>query len=431
LTPHLIAIDHPELAKAMKPLRFCHVTTFYPPHNFGGDGINIQRLCRALVRRGHHSTVLYDPDAFHALRNGPAPAEDREADGVEVISLRGLGSLPLLLNHQLGRPVIKRRQIERVMALGGFDVIQFHNVSLMGGPGIFRMGNATKLYMAHDHWLICPTHVLWRHQKEPCPGRECLRCVLRHHRPPQAWRYTHAIERAAKYIDAFIALSEFSRRKHREFGFCAKMEVLPCFLPDPEPLEAATNAGPRPHPRPYFIFAGRLEASKGVDEIVAVFRHQAEADLLIAGDGERASELGRLAAGCAQIRFLGRLSIAELDRYYRHAIAALVPSMTFETFGNVLIEAFRAGVPVIARRMGPFPEIIGLAQGGELFSTREELVEAIRHLQRDTAVRERLARNAIAAYRAHWTEAVVIPRYLEIVRQAARHRGAKRMLATL
>ncbi len=28
----------------MKPLRFCHVTTFYPPYNFGGDGIGIQRL---------------------------------------------------------------------------------------------------------------------------------------------------------------------------------------------------------------------------------------------------------------------------------------------------------------------------------------------------------------------------------------------------
>jgi glycosyltransferase involved in cell wall biosynthesis len=414
----------------MKPLRFCHVTTFYPPHNFGGDGINVQRLCRALVRRGHHVTVLYDPDAFHVLRNGPAPTEDLEPDGVEVVSLRGFGSLPLLLTHQLGRPVIKNREIERVLALGDFDVIQFHNVSLVGGPGIFRMGRATKLYMAHDHWLICPTHVLWRHKREPCPGRECLRCVLRYRRPPQAWRYTRALERAAKHIDAFIALSEFSRTKHREFGFCAEMEVLPCFLPDLGSTEAVA-AGPRPHPRPYFIFAGRLEAIKGVHEVVAVFRRHEEADLLIAGDGEYAGELASLAAGYPQIRFLGRLSLAELDRYYRHAIAAIVPSTTFETFGNVLIEAFRAGVPVIARRIGPFPEIIGQANGGELFSTREELAAAIRHLERDVEVRERLARNANAAYRAHWTEGVVIPRYLEIVRLAAQHRGAKRVLDAL
>ena len=47
----------------------------------------------------------------------------------------------------------------------GFDVINFHNISLVGGPGILEMGQALKLYMAHEHWLICPSHVLWRHQR--------------------------------------------------------------------------------------------------------------------------------------------------------------------------------------------------------------------------------------------------------------------------
>ena len=40
----------------MRPLRFAYVTTFYPPHNFGGDGIGAQRWARALVRvNGCHS----------------------------------------------------------------------------------------------------------------------------------------------------------------------------------------------------------------------------------------------------------------------------------------------------------------------------------------------------------------------------------------
>jgi glycosyltransferase involved in cell wall biosynthesis len=415
----------------MRALRFCHVTTFYPPHNFGGDGITVQRLCQALVRRGHRVTVIYAPDAFRALDDGAGSAGDPVPDGIQVVPLRSrLGSLSLILAHQLGRPVIESREIERLLVLGNFDVIQFHNVSLLGGPGIFRMGRSTKLYMAHDHWLVCPTHVLWRHNREPCPGRECLRCVLRHHRPPQAWRYTRALERSARYIDAFIALSEFSRAKHREFGFPAEMEVLPCFLPDQAPAEAAA-AGPRPHARPYFFFAGRLEAIKGVDEIVAVFRRYEDADLLIAGHGDRGAALARLAAGCPRIRFLGRVTLADLDRYYRHAIAAVVPSAGFESFGNVVIEAFRAGVPVIARRLGPFPEIVELAQGGELFSTREELVAAARRLQHDVSIRDRLGRNGHAAYQAYWAESVVIPRYFEIVRRAAQHRGATGVLDAL
>ena len=36
-----------------RPLRFCLVTTFYPPFNFGGDGIDVERLARALTARGH------------------------------------------------------------------------------------------------------------------------------------------------------------------------------------------------------------------------------------------------------------------------------------------------------------------------------------------------------------------------------------------
>lgn len=414
----------------MRPLRFCHVTTFYPPHNFGGDGITVQRLCRALVRRGHHATVIYDPGAYRALHQGPTAVQTSEPDGVEVVPLRrGSGIFSLLLSHQLGQPAMIGGEIGRLLGSGEFDIIHFHNVSLLGAPGIFRMGSAIKLYTAHDHWLICPTHVLWRHNREACPARDCLRCVLGYRRPPQVWRYSGALDLAAHHIDAFIALSEFSQVKHREFGFRAEMEVLPCFLPDP--AAEAPAAGSSPHPHPYFLVVGRLEASKGVQEAISVFRNDAEADLLIAGDGGQAAELARLAAGCPHVHFLGRLSLEELNRFYQHAIAVIVPSIGFETFGNVLIEAFRAGVPVIARRQGPFPEIVALAQGGELFSTSEELAAAVRRLQHDAALRRHLAQNAYAAYQAHWSESVIIPRYLDIVRRAARRRCANQVLEAL
>jgi hypothetical protein len=51
----------------MRPLRFAMVTTFYPPFNFGGDGIAVQRLSRALVQRGHEVTVIHDVDAYRLL----------------------------------------------------------------------------------------------------------------------------------------------------------------------------------------------------------------------------------------------------------------------------------------------------------------------------------------------------------------------------
>ena len=51
----------------MRPLRFCSLTTFYPPYNFGGDGIDVQRTARALVDRGHEVTVVHDIDAYQWL----------------------------------------------------------------------------------------------------------------------------------------------------------------------------------------------------------------------------------------------------------------------------------------------------------------------------------------------------------------------------
>src|SRR5262245_29088573 len=67
-------------------LRFAMVTTFYPPYNFGGDGMGVLRLSRALVRRGHHVTVIHDADAYEVLAHGPAPRRPA-GDDIEVMTL--------------------------------------------------------------------------------------------------------------------------------------------------------------------------------------------------------------------------------------------------------------------------------------------------------------------------------------------------------
>ncbi len=407
----------------MTPLRFCHVTTFFPPYSFGGDGMGISRLVDGLLRRGHECTVIHDADAYTMLSGGRRPALPPEREGLLVHGLTSrLGPISELLTQQCGRPLVHARELREIFESGRFDVVNFHNVSLVGGPGILRYGDGVKLYMAHEHWLVCPSHVLWRHDRELCDGRECLRCVLAYRRPPQLWRYTGYLERELSHVDAFIAMSEFSRAKHREFGFPREMEVVPYFLPDPEP-RADGAPGPRPHERPYFLFVGRLERIKGLDDVIPVFRDFADADLLIAGDGEHAATLRGQASGIEGVRFLGRVAPEDLARYYEHAVALIVPSICFETFGIILIEAFRASTPVVARRLGPFPEIVEHAGGGELFSSTDELVGALRRMLADPGHRDRLARAGNAAFRSTWTESAVLPRYLDVVRRAARARG--------
>ena len=406
----------------MSALRFAMVTTFYPPHNFGGDGIGVQRLSRALVERGHHVTVIHDVDAYNVLHRGPEPEVTEPGDGIEVHRLRSrAGALSALLTQQTGRPVMHGRTIRDLLKRGRFDVVQFNNVSLVGGPGLLSYGaGAIRLYEAHEHWLVCPTHVLWRHNREACPGRQCLRCAVRHRRPPQYWRYSGYLERQLRHVDEFIAKSEFSRNKHREFGFPRDMEVVPYFLPDTAPAQDTERS---PHDRPYFLFVGRLEKIKGLDDVIPVFGRHRDADLVIAGTGEHETTLRRLAAGVPGVRFLGRLPPEELGRYYRHALALIVPSICFETFGIILIEAFRMGTPVLARRIGPFPEIVEGCGGGLLFDGAADLPDAIRRLQFESGLRDRLARAGRAGFEHRWSEAAVVPRYLDLVRRIALRRG--------
>ncbi len=407
--------------------RFLMLTTFYPPHSFGGDAIGIQRLSRGLVKLGHHVTVVHDTDAYRVLHTGvwpDVPAHD-EDEGVEVIRLSsGAPMASTFLTQQLGRPVVNRARLQSLMANGRYDVINFHNVSLIGGPGLFSMaGSALTAYMAHEHWLVCPMHVLWRHGRELCTGRECLKCTLNYRRPPQWWRWSGYLDRELERVDTVIAMSKFSRDKHREFGLRKEMEVLPYFLPDPESEDVPTPAGASPNPRPYFFFAGRLERIKGLDDVIPVFRELPGVDLIVAGDGTHAPVLRALAEGMPNIRFLGRIPPEDLRRYYEHAVALVVPSECYETFGIVLIEAFRQGTPVIARRLGPFPEIVEASGGGELFATREELLGAMARLSGDPAHRARLSHAGYRAYVERWSERVVVPQYLDLLRAAAARKG--------
>ena len=82
---------------------------------------------------------------------------------------------------------------------------------------------------------------------------------------------------------------------------------------------------------------------------------------------------------------------------------------------------------MLARRLGPLPELMAASGGGEVFATRAELDAAMARLLHDPAYRARLAQAGRQALESLWTERTVIPRYLEIVRAAAADRQGARV----
>lgn len=399
----------------MKPLRFCMVTTFYPPHNFGGDGLFVRNLSNALAKNGHQVDVVHCADSYRVHAAEPLEqTEDRV--GVRVHTLRSpFGVLSPLATQLTGRSLFKTEALARILD-AKFDVIHYHNISLIGADAL-GLGQAIKLYTPHEYWLVCPTHTLFKFNQEPCEKRQCTLCSLAYKRPPQFWRGSGLLDSAVKSVNAFLFPSRSSMELHQRAGFRGRSVHLPEFAPKhvsgPEP------AGRQQDPRPYFLFAGRLEKLKGLQTLIPVFRRNQRARLLIAGDGDMASELSRLADGAGNVEFLGQVSAQRLVTLYGGAIAVIVPSLAYESFSLVTVEAFRERTPVLARNLGGPQELLEESGGGILFNTNEELQAAMDRLLDDPQLRSDLGMRGEQAYLQKWTEAVHLERYLSIIEELA------------
>ncbi len=404
-----------------RPLNFVHLTTFYPPYSLGGDAMYIYRLAHALGDAGHHVDVIHCIDSYHLLH--PADPEIRFADHPNVTThgLRsGYGWLSPLLTQQTGRPYLKRGRIREVLNGRRYDVVHFHNISLLG-PEILRIeanhDPVVKIYMTHEHWLICPTHVLWKFNSRPCEKPECLPCTIKAKRPPQLWRYTGLLRNTSRHVDQFVSPSRFTARMHAERGFPQPVAHLPYFIDRVD--HEWNNPGPRPQEKPYFLFVGRLELIKGLHTLIDAWTRVQDFDLLVAGTGTYEKELRAQAASNPRIKFLGALAQRQLGALYFHALACIVPSITYETFGIIIIEAFARKTPVIARDLGALPEVIHDSGGGYVYRTHEELISSVHRIAASPSLRSELGQKGYRAFVQWWSREAHMELYFDYLRKAA------------
>jgi glycosyltransferase involved in cell wall biosynthesis len=406
-------------------MKFCMLTTFFGTHSFGGDAAFVDRLARALARYGHEVHVIHCRDAFDAVRGGETPRAYEPPPGVAIHPLEsplGIGSP--LATHQAGQPWFKARAIRRLLDAIRPDVVHFHNLSLIGGPGLLGIParGAVKLMTVHEHWLVCPLHVLWKYDQGICETTACVRCCLRAGRPPQLWRLSRLMERSLRHLDALICPSLSTRREHARRGIAVPMVHLPYFLP-----HDYTGMPPAPipeHPRPYVAAAGRLETIKGFQDAIEAVRSLPDLDLRIAGSGRSEATLRERARGLGNVHFEGRLDAARIAALFRGARAVVVPSLVYETFGYVVLEAFAERAPVVVRDLGALPEIVAHSRGGLVFNSPDSLVAALRRLAVDDLLRSELGRNGHHALRRTWSEAAHLDRYFALIDH---HRRARRV----
>jgi len=190
---------------------------------------------------------------------------------------------------------------------------------------------------------------------------------------------------------------------------------LPLFHAEPGNTPQAGHSAD--NDRPYFLFVGRLEKIKGAQTLIPVFRQLLDVDLVIAGTGTFERQLKRMADGSPNIRFIGRANAQQLHRLYQNAVATIVPSLCYETFGIIVAESFAARTPVIVRNGSSLREFVEEYGGGFTFDTKDQLRSAIDKLRNDGELRDRLGLQGRAAYDAEFSETSFLAHYLTAVGQ--------------
>jgi glycosyltransferase involved in cell wall biosynthesis len=162
-------------------------------------------------------------------------------------------------------------------------------------------------------------------------------------------------------VDRFIALSEFSRMKLIQGGLPGeKIVVKPNFV-DPDP-------GPGPGDGRYFLYVGRLSEEKGLRTLLQCWKSGPDLPLLrIVGGGPLQAEVEEAAATLANLEWLGSKSGVEVLDLMGRAKATLCPSLCYEGMPRVVIESLAVGTPVVASRIGCYPEMIADGESGALF----------------------------------------------------------------
>lgn len=355
--------------------RVCIVTHLYPIDSADYKGIHVHQMAAALAARGNEVFVVTP------RRVGAAVSETRDGVMIERYWYWGWWR-----GWQLGQ-------------LAGYSPLTLASLFLIGIWKTFRCVRRQRCDLIHAYWVVPGGFIA------AIAGAVCRRPVvataagtdlnMASGRPLVGW----FVRTALKGTDRLIAAGSDMKRLAIELGFAeSAASVLPsCFIETGE----AEEIGPKPKSGKTLLYVGNLEQPKRVDTILRGFaqlKQRGAFVLRIVGRGTLRAELETLAAE------LGIADSVEFMGAARHErVAALmagadvfVHCSAHEGLPVAIVEAIRAGLPVVAAAVGGIPDLVRDGENGFLLAPDDAagFGEKMEMLMTDSELREEMATRA-------------------------------------
>jgi glycosyltransferase involved in cell wall biosynthesis len=350
-------------------------------------------------------------------RSGPVSGENRVVDD-EVRLLAEAGHQVELISPSLGNPsrvellkagirMVWSRSavaqvangIERIRP----DVVHCHNLFPSLSPSVLRAAAGLPVVLTlHNYRLLCLPGILFRNGNicQDCLGRApwpgvlhgCYQGSISASLALGASLTLHGKMATFDQVARYLAISQFVREKHIEGGLPPERIIVKPHFAWPTDI--------RDSPGDYFLYLGRLSPEKGVATLIDAAR-RIPTRLLVVGAGPEASKLRSIAP--PTVEFVPTVLPSKAQQLIRSARAMIVPSLSYEGAGRVVLEAYAAGVPVIATRLGGLPEVVNDGVTGVLVppGNGEALASAIEMLLEES-VSERMGNAAFQLWRNNY-----------------------------
>ncbi len=334
----------------MKQYRILQVHNFYQIP--GGEDVVVRNEKRLLEEHGHTVFTYYRTN--QELRE-QGPVGKLFLPFTAVFSFRTI------------------REVKQLIRKNRIDIVHVHNTLTMISPSVFYAAFACGVPVVqtlHNFRMLCPAGSFFRNNVicEECVSGG-LKCAVKHrcYRDSRLQTMVSAmILKIHRMLGtyrrvSFICLTEFNRNKLLDALDSGRMpeakkivDASRIFIKPNFTFAEGILPNAAPEPEEYFLFAGRVEALKGIDVAIRAFERIPDKQLYIAGTGPMMEKMQDYVRKhqLNNIRFLGYLQKEEMAERFYHAKAVIMTSQCYEAFAMTIAEAYSYGVPVIAGRVG-------------------------------------------------------------------------------